>query len=101
MKTNVSVIICVKDAEKYIGECVSSLLNQTFKDFEIVIIDDKSTNSTGDIIKKFGGKRIKYFRNERNRGIAITRNEKRQIERLRKFHPSNDSGGQLAWRRFL
>lgn len=40
MQSKVSVIICVKDIEKYIGKCIRSLLNQTFKDFEIVIIED-------------------------------------------------------------
>jgi glycosyltransferase involved in cell wall biosynthesis len=74
MKTNVSVIICVKDAEKYIGECVSSLLDQTFKDFEIVIIDDGCNDNTAHIIQKSSDERIRYFRNEKNLGIAKSRN---------------------------
>ena len=52
MKTSVSVIVCVKDAENYIGNCISSLLDQTFKDFEIVIIDDGCCDNTVYIIKK-------------------------------------------------
>jgi glycosyltransferase involved in cell wall biosynthesis len=40
MQTNVSIIICVKDAGKFIGKCIKSILNQTFKDFEVVVVDD-------------------------------------------------------------
>lgn len=74
MKTNVSVIVCVKDAEKYIGNCISSLLNQTFKNFEIVIIDDACHDGTVPIIERFNDERIRLFRNPKNLGIAKSRN---------------------------
>lgn len=71
----VSVIICAKDSGKYIGKCVDSLLNQTFKDFEIVIIDDRSCDYTKQIIEKYNDMRIRYFKNEKYLGIAKSRNK--------------------------
>jgi glycosyltransferase involved in cell wall biosynthesis len=75
MKTNVSVIVCVRDAEKYIGNCISSLLNQKFKDFEIVIIEDRCSDDTARIIEKFNDERIRYFVNPKNLGITKSRNK--------------------------
>jgi len=75
MQTNVSVIICTKDAEKYIDKCTSSLLDQTFKDFEIVIIEDISSGNIDTVLKKFTDRRIRYFKNEKNLGIAKSRNK--------------------------
>lgn len=74
MKTDVSVIVCVKDAEKQIGNCISSLLNQTFKDFEIVIIEDGCSDETVQIIEKSNDERIRHFRNLKNLGITKSRN---------------------------
>jgi glycosyltransferase involved in cell wall biosynthesis len=81
MKTNVSVIVCVKGAEKYIGNCISSLLGQTFKNFEIVIIDDGSCDNTAHIIEKFSDERIRCFRNQKNIGIAKSRNKGLKLSR--------------------
>jgi len=66
--------VCVKDAEKYIGNCINSLLSQSFKDFEIVIINDKCNDGTEHIIEKFNDKRIRHFKNSKNLGIAKSRN---------------------------
>jgi len=74
MQTNVSVIICVKDAEKFIGRCIRSVLNQTFKDFEVVVLDDGCLDNTRHIIEKFNDARIRYFKNEKTLGIAKCRN---------------------------
>ena len=57
MQTNVSVAICVKDADKHIGKCISSLLDQTFKDFEIVIVEDPSFDRTKNTIDPFEEKK--------------------------------------------
>ena len=74
----VSVIIPLYNAEKYIGECLESLLNQTFQNFEVVIVDDCSADSSCAIVEsyipKFNG-RIKLFGTEKNSGSgAIPRN---------------------------
>jgi len=76
----VSVLICVHNEEKYILKCIKSLLDQTVKDFEIVIVDDCSTDNTPKIINEFD-KRLRYFRNERNFGIVKSRNRSLKLAR--------------------
>ena len=70
----ISVLICVYNGEKYIRRCIKSLLDQTVQDFELIIVDDGSTDNTRKIIEEFNDKRIIYFRNTRNMGIAKSRN---------------------------
>ena len=64
------------NAEKYISEAIKSILNQTFKDFEFIIIDDGSTDRTWEIIQKYAkkDKRIIALKNERNSKICKTLN---------------------------
>ena len=67
----VSVIIPLYNAKKYIGECLDSLLLQTFKDFEVIVVDDCSTDNSCAIVEeyapKFGG-RLKLTKTEKNSG---------------------------------
>ena len=65
------------NCEKYIGEAIESILNQSYKNFEFIIIDDCSTDNSWDIIKKYSKKykRLKIFRNEKNLKITKTRNK--------------------------
>lgn len=72
--SSVSVVICIRNVEEYIGNCIDSILNQTFNDFEIVLIDDLSSDNTPKIIEKFNDTRIRYFRNDKWLGIAQSRN---------------------------
>jgi glycosyltransferase involved in cell wall biosynthesis len=74
LKVNVSIVVCVRNEEQYIGKCINSILNQSFLDFELVIIDDISTDNTRKIIEGFNDKRLKYFRNEKWLGISESRN---------------------------
>jgi len=64
------------NAEKFIAEAIESILNQTFRDFEFVIIDDCSTDGTAKIIQKFAAKdsRIVFLQNEQNLKISKTLN---------------------------
>jgi glycosyltransferase involved in cell wall biosynthesis len=72
---SVSVLICVKNVEKYISDCIRSILNQTYTDFEIVVIEEfDSIDKTQDIIKDFKDKRIRYFRNRKWLGLSKSRN---------------------------
>lgn len=73
----ISVLMSCYNEEKYIGEAIESILDQTFKDFEIIIIDDCSTDSTRNIIRKYRGKdeRIVFFKNDENRGIFWSLNK--------------------------
>lgn len=62
------------NAAEYIGEAIDSVLNQTFTDFEFLIIDDGSTDNTIDIIQKYNDPRIKLIKNEVNKGLIYSLN---------------------------
>ncbi len=68
-----SIIIPTYNRSKYIFKCVDSVLSQTYKNIEVVVIDDGSTDNTEEIIKSFNDKRVKYFKND-NHGIGYSRN---------------------------
>ena len=70
----VSVVMPAYNAEKYIGEAIDSILNQTFTDFEFIIIDDGSSDRTADIVKSYTDPRIRLLVNERNSGIVVSLN---------------------------
>ncbi|NQT30024.1 MAG: glycosyltransferase [Candidatus Saganbacteria bacterium] len=67
-KPKVSVCIPVYNTEKYIGESVNSILNQSYKDFEFVIVDNCSTDATFEILESIKDPRIKLYRNDKNIG---------------------------------
>ena len=65
---DVSVITPTYNHEGFIGPCVESLLRQTYADWEQIIIDDGSTDGTGEVVRRFSDPRIRYFHQE-NQGI--------------------------------
>ncbi|NHE55647.1 glycosyltransferase family 2 protein [Cyclobacterium plantarum] len=69
-----SVVMPVYNGEKYLEEAINSVLNQTFTDYELLIIDDGSTDSSIEIIKSINDSRIRLIKNETNKGVAYTRN---------------------------
>lgn len=71
----ISVLIPVYNTEKYLNECINSVLNQTYKELEIILIDDGSTDSSGAICDKFADldARIKVIHNN-NSGVSVSRN---------------------------
>ena len=69
----ISVLLSTYNDEKYINECIDSVLNQSFRDFEFVIIDDGSTDRTYDIISAINDPRIVIFRKE-NTGLIDSLN---------------------------
>lgn len=71
----ISVLLPVYNAEKYLKESIESILNQTFKDFELIIINDGSTDESENIIQSFDDSRVKYFLNETNLGLINTLNK--------------------------
>lgn len=75
-KNLVSIITPVFNAEKYIEGTIKSVLNQTYNDWEMLIIDDCSTDSSPEIVKSFMeiDSRIKYFKTESNQGVSYARN---------------------------
>jgi glycosyltransferase involved in cell wall biosynthesis len=72
----VSVCMPVYNTERYVAEAVESTLGQTFGDFEFIIIDDGSTDGSGEVLARYAAQdgRIRLFRRE-NRGIVASRNE--------------------------
>lgn len=73
-KPLVSVVVPTHNDSKYIKEAMSSIVNQTYDNLEIVVVDDFSSDNTVEIIKAFNDKRIRIIRNESNRGAAYSRN---------------------------
>ena len=74
----ISVIIPMYNAEKYIESCLDSILAQTFKDFEVIVVDDRSTDKSVSVVEgisdKFGG-RLHLLKREKNSGgAAVPRN---------------------------
>lgn len=71
----ISVIIPVYNVEKYLAECLTSVVNQTFKDIEIICVNDGSTDNSPKILKEFAQKdsRIRII-NQENQGLSAARN---------------------------
>ena len=75
-KDLVSIIMPSYNTANYIGESINSVINQTYKNWELIIVDDCSTDNTDEIVNKFlKDERIKYLKNEKNSGAAISRNK--------------------------
>lgn len=75
----VSVIMPAYNAEKYIKEAIDSILSQTFRDFEFIILNDCSRDTTEQIILSYRDDRIVYVKNEKNMGVAATLNRGLQL----------------------
>ncbi len=74
MPPQVSIIMPVYNAERYMAAAVNSLLAQTFNDFELILVDDASSDGSWSAASWFNDVRIRRFRNSHNRGAAATRN---------------------------
>ena len=76
-ENKVSIIIPVYNAEKFIGKTIESVLNQTYKNWEILIFNDKSKDNSLKIIKKYSekDKRIKVVDSKENVGVVAARNK--------------------------
>jgi len=76
MNPKVSILMGVYNGEKAIGETIENVLSQTFGDFEFIIVDDKSTDFTQDVIKKYSAKdsRVILTKNKTNIGLTKSLN---------------------------
>src|SRR5262245_13613113 len=71
----VSVIIPCYNREKLVGETIESVLNQTYQNFEVIVVNDGSTDGTEEAIKRYTSDvRIHYLKHEVNKGIPTARN---------------------------
>ncbi len=68
----VSIVIPMFNVEEYIEQCINSVLSQTFRNFELICVDDGCTDSTLSILSQFSDERIKLI-HQRNRGLSAAR----------------------------
>jgi len=71
----ISIVVPMYNTEAYVGECIQSILNQTLKDIELILVNDGSTQKEEDIALKYkdSDSRIKYIK-QKNSGVSIARN---------------------------
>jgi succinoglycan biosynthesis protein ExoO len=74
MKPEVSVIIPTYNSEKYIAQSLESVFNQSYRNLEVILIDDASQDSTVKIARSFDDRRLKIFNHQQNRGVSYGRN---------------------------
>ena len=70
----VSIIMPSWNTARWIGESIESVVNQTYKNWELIIVDDCSTDNTDEVVASYNDKRIRFFKNDVNSGAAVTRN---------------------------
>ena len=70
----VTVLLPVYNAAAFVGEAIRSVLAQTYRDFELLVIDDASTDDSEQVVRQFKDARIRYLVNESNLGITGTLN---------------------------
>jgi glycosyltransferase involved in cell wall biosynthesis len=74
MIPSVSVVIPTYNYGRFLDDCLESVVTQTFADFEIIVVDDASTDDTPRIAALTSDRRIRYVRHDRNRGVAAAQN---------------------------
>lgn len=77
----VSIIMPSWNTGRLIAESIQSVIDQTYPNWELLIVDDCSTDNTDEVVEKFHDERIRYFHNESNSGAALTRNHALQKAR--------------------
>src|SRR5881394_3611401 len=90
----VSVLLTVYNREAYLADAIESVLRQTFSDFELVIVDDRSTDASVEVARRYerADPRVRLVVNERNLGDYANRNCAASLARgeFMKFHDSDD-----------
>lgn len=88
----VSVIIPTYNRADLLRKSIESVQNQTYEEWEIIIVDDCSTDGTEQVVKEFGDFRIRYIRNEKNLGAGASRNRGGELARYEyiAFQDSDD-----------
>jgi glycosyltransferase involved in cell wall biosynthesis len=76
---SVSIIIPTYNRAHMLLKAIQSVLNQTYQDFEVIMVDDGSTNNTEEVVRNLRDERIQYFQHEKNRGVAVSRNTGIQV----------------------
>lgn len=79
--SKVSVIIPTYNRTSFLNRAIQSILNQTYQNFELLVVDDASTDNTEDVVKSFNDNRIQYLRHNENRGLSAARNSGIEVAR--------------------
>ena len=79
----VSVVMTAYNGEAFIGEAIEGVLSQSFPDFELLVVDDCSSDRTVEIVQSFKDARLRLVQNERNLGISNSRNRGNELARGR------------------
>ena len=75
MNKKISVIVAVYNTEKYVERCLNSLLNQTYQNLEIIVVEDGSTDNSKEVLKKYShNDKVKLIYNKKNSGLSYSRN---------------------------
>ena len=70
----VSVIIPTYNRENLVSQAIQSVLNQTYRDFELIVVDDASIDNTQKIVNNFNDSRIRYICHKQNAGVSVAQN---------------------------
>ena len=89
----ITVVMPAFNAAKYIGKAISSVLAQTFTDFELLIINDGSTDNTAAVIHSFSDKRIRVIK-QANRGVATQPLPAMRTDKPNIFHQQSAGRGE-------
>lgn len=93
----VSIVISTYNRADYLDDCLNSILAQSLQDFEVILVDDGSTDHTRDVINSFADSRIRYFGRE-NHGISASRNFGADKARGAFIAVHDDDDIMLPWR---
>lgn len=75
MNKKISIIVAVYNTEKYLKKCLNSLLNQTYQNLEIIVVEDCSTDNSKEVLKKYShNDKVKLIYNKKNSGLSYSRN---------------------------
>ena len=77
----VSIIMPSYNTANFIGETIKSVLEQTYKNWELLIVDDCSTDNTDEVVARYNDERITYMKNSKNSGAAVSRNKALNVAR--------------------
>ena len=93
----VSIVISTCNRSDYLADCIHSILAQSFGDFELILVDDGSTDATEQVVAEFSDPRIRYFKRE-NAGISAARNFGLERARGALIAVHDDDDLMLPWR---
>jgi glycosyltransferase involved in cell wall biosynthesis len=71
----VTVVMAVYNAAQFLREAIASVLSQTYTDFELIVVDDASTDDSSAILRSYNDPRIRIIRHQTNLGASLSRND--------------------------